>query len=297
MSEAVAAVIATFNPDSGILRTVDSLVKQNVRVVVVDDASTLDSVAEILNECARRGVNVIRKATNSGIGHSLNTGMDWARGIGAEYLLTLDQDTYLPQDYVSSCLRVNCEVGAMGIKVGLVTAGKMNGRLRAPRRPIEGTSYYTAIDPMQSGSLVPMGAAEAVGGFREEFVMDCVDVDFCLKLRRAGFAAIWNDDCEVQHELGKMTPIKVGSVGIVWRGRPLEVSNHSDTRRYYMTRNRLVLLREFSSIDPEWASKARRAYARESLRALVFERKRVRRIGTMFEALQDAFRYRLGRRL
>ena len=46
---------------------------------------------------------------------------------------------------------------------------------------------------------------EAVGPFREEFFIDCVDVDFFLRAARAGLMTVVGAGCEIEHELGELS--------------------------------------------------------------------------------------------
>jgi GT2 family glycosyltransferase len=126
--------------------------------------------------------------------------------------------------------------------------------------------------------------------------MDCIDTDICLRLRAAGMTVAWVDGVEIEHALGDMAPARFAGRSLRRGGREVRVSHHSDDRRYYMTRNRTILLCEYRRVDRLWYRKAVRSYSKESLASLLFEPRRVRRVVTMAKALRDGLVGRVGRR-
>ena len=77
-----------------------------------------------------------------------------------------------------------------------------------------------------------------IGAFREEFFIDSVDYDYCLRARSRGFRVIKLCRVGMIHSLGEAEQNDIG---------PLKVytTNHNPMRRYYMFRNSTVLAREY----------------------------------------------------
>lgn len=268
------AIIASFEPASGILGTVRELVADGHLVCIVDDASKSAEAEAVLRACEKLGAKLLRKTENSGIASSLNAGLRWATRTDVKYILTLDQDTEIPHKYFSMAIERFETLQQRGASIGAITAGRMNGSNRRPRRPSFIEAYDEAIDVMQSGLVTPVDIANKLGGFRDGFVMDCVDTDFCLKLRATNYSILWLDDLELKHELGDTQVATVLGRPVSIRGRTIHVSNHSSSRRYYMSRNRVILLAEYARRDREWARKARRGYLKEAILSLIFEKHR-----------------------
>ncbi len=292
----VLAVVATYEPDELVVETSRRLIEGGTSVLIVDDFSQNASAIRVLDLCESLGAQVVRKRENLGIGDSLNVGLRVAIERSDEFLLTLDQDTVLPAGYVSACIQFIRRATTSGVNVGLVTAERLNGRLRTPRSQVGRSGFYSAVDPMQSGSLLRVSLAQDVGGFRADFVMDCIDVDFCLKLRAVGAKILWVEGENISHELGRISEARLFGRAIRIGNRHIHVSNHSSSRRYYMTRNRIVLLKEYFRRDKEWFTKSLRAYTVETLAAVAFEARRMHTLRAVIVGARDGFGSRLGKR-
>jgi len=87
-SRDIFIVIPSFNESEIIRHTVETLLPQGYKIVVVDDASTIE-VADYL-----RGypVTVLRHPVNLGQGAALQTGMDYAFAHGAQAVIHFDAD-------------------------------------------------------------------------------------------------------------------------------------------------------------------------------------------------------------
>lgn len=242
---AVAAVIAAFEPDADALSALTSLLlEQQIPVLVVDDGS---SSSDALDGLEALGASVTRHETNAGIARSLNDGMSFAASQGATWLLTVDQDTVLPEQYVASLLdAVQPGVGVIGAE----TIGDVAGDLDYPTKLIDGV--LTTAEVFQTGALWSVSALQMVGGFDESFGIDGVDAAACLALREAGFLVALAPGVRLEHHYGSGRAVRL-------LGRSVWATGHSPSRRETMVRNRLRLLpREFRQSPTQALRSARR---------------------------------------
>lgn len=86
--DGLAVVIPAYNESATIRDVVQRALPQAASVVVVDDGSSDDTVAQL----ADLGVTVLRNASNQGKGASLWHGIKYAVNHGAEAIVTLDGD-------------------------------------------------------------------------------------------------------------------------------------------------------------------------------------------------------------
>jgi rhamnosyltransferase len=91
--------------------------------------------------------------------------------------------------------------------------------------------------------LIAREVFEKVGLFREEFFIDCVDTDYFLRAAANGYATVAAMDCSIAHELGRRASTIPGRPGI---------AVHPPFRRYYMARNRFVLIHEYGHRNRVW---------------------------------------------
>ena len=244
-------------------------------LVVVDDGS--------LVPVTYTGITVERLPENRGIAAALNQGVRAAVAAGATHVLTVDQDSSFPDDYVQQLLA--CERNALrqGLRPGAVGALEFSG-LHHSGRFTEGVMVVQ--ESIQSGTLFSVSALAEVGGFDDELVIDAVDTDVCLRLQDAGW-----DVCVApvgfDHALGEGHFVRL-------LGRRVWSSRHAPLRRYYITRNGIVVLRRHGRRHPRWAL----VYLR---RLLVATWLSIREGGPESrpagrEGLADGWRGRLGKR-
>ncbi|MDL2267852.1 glycosyltransferase family 2 protein [Desulfovibrio sp. OttesenSCG-928-G15] len=86
--DTIWAVMAAYNEEEQIEKTLRSVFQYIPKVVVVDDASS-DNTG---NTALRTGAHVLRHPVNLGQGAALQTGIEYALAMGAEYIVTFDAD-------------------------------------------------------------------------------------------------------------------------------------------------------------------------------------------------------------
>lgn len=222
--EPLVSVVIPSCDHADVLRAcIDSLVDkttyQNYEIVVVENNSreqaTFDYY-ESLPEATGGRAHVVRWDGEGGFNYSklINFGVRHARG---EYLLLLNNDTVLitpewMERFVGICARG--EVGAAGALLyypddviqhaGVVVTGAAN-HLFADM-PIGNDGYFNLVTCQRQLSavtaacmMVRRDAFERVGGFEEALAVSYNDVDFCLKLRNAGYVVVYTPEVRMYH--------------------------------------------------------------------------------------------------
>lgn len=231
----VVAVVPTFRPPESTRELLVDLAGQVDRVVVSDDASPVTS-DELLREWESLAkVEVLRHDQNRGIARGLNDGLRVAVDLGSEWLLTVDQDSRLPDHYVDVLLALAQERASAGEKLGAIGAEvvvEVSGEMAYPLR----TSPFgpTTDEVIQTGTLWNVAEMWAIGGFDERLGIDAVDAAACLALRQRGFTIAVAPGVRIEHSIGAGRTVRVA-------GRSVLVTGHSPQRRTSMVRNRLRL--------------------------------------------------------
>ena len=207
---------------------------------MVDDASPCTSDGILRQVAALPGVDVIKHATNAGIGRGLNDGLAVAREAGCAWLLTVDQDTDVPAGYVATLIEAARRLTAREVPLGALGAGSVTiagASMRYPGHALDcqGMNVASTEEIVQSGTLWNVDAVTAFGGFNETFGMDAIDAHACLRLRESGLVVATIEDLEIDHRIGSAQPVTI-------KGRnPVFLTGHSPERRTSMVRNRLAL--------------------------------------------------------
>jgi rhamnosyltransferase len=85
------------------------------------------------------------------------------------------------------------------------------------------------------------------------------------------------------HQIGQPTERWIGC-------RAVHPTNHSAVRRYYMTRNRLLVWRRYWRIDPHAAAAEIIASQKELVKLLLVEQDRAAKVRAMLAGLRDGLR-------
>jgi GT2 family glycosyltransferase len=199
----IDVVVLTWNDGEQARAAVDSALASrgvDIRVIVVDNGST------VAFEHADSRVRVIRSATNLGVAGGRNLG---ARAGNRNLLCFLDSDAVLHPDGLRT-LAAPLDAGCVGLTCPVFdghlpthSAGAAPGLLRKVGRALGATDRYAAGTRRDGGWEVDFGigacqllrrsAFDQVGGIDDHDLFGPEDVDFCLRVRGAGWSVLQID--------------------------------------------------------------------------------------------------------
>jgi len=283
----VCAVVVTYHPTTDMVQNLQSVLAQTEELVVVDNGSNSAALNELRDASRSVGLHLIENSENLGIAEALNQGIRWARGEGYPWVILFDQDSQLTPHFVENMIatwqahpqrdRV-CSVhptyfdsGAVGDPV----------RLRA--------SDGGPITSMTSGALMPVWVFDKIGWFASEFFIDEVDAEYCYRIRSAGYIIADSKQAVLLHTTGHPERFKL----LGFTCRPTQ---HSATRRYYMSRNRVVLYRKYFPIIPRFVLHSMHMALIETVKCFVADRDRLRKFRNFLLGTWDGLRGKMGKR-
>jgi rhamnosyltransferase len=281
--ETICAVIVTYFPDSEFVDRLAKISAQVGKAVVVDNGSPASCVAGLKKLNSRSGVHVILNQSNEGIAWALNAGVRWAEAQRFRWILTLDQDTLVSSDMVDTFETITCSYPhpeRLAI-IGSNYQDKVNRKLFfEPDAGTDSFPCHKTVSVLTSGSLVSVDAYNAIGGFRDDFFVDCVDHEFCLHARARGFDVVVTSKPVMQHEIGHLTEHR-------FCGRKVRASNHSPLREYYRTRNSVALIREYLASEPRWMLRYLWAWFKSLVFMFLFEKQRMEKMRNIVRGCLD----------
>lgn len=294
VSRAVCAVIVTYYPDSGLVNRIERVTKQVAQIVIVDNGSSEQHIEQIRKIADRWAIHLILNASNEGIARALNAGAQWAALQGYRWILTLDQDTAVGSDMMDSMGEAfrGCHFPDRLAVIGSNYRHKVTGRVLSEMIGSKRSSEGEITTVLTSGSLISVDAFEAIGGFRDEFFIDCVDHEYCLRARAYGFHVVMTSKPVMEHGIGHLTEHR-----LLWK--TVGTSNHSPARQYFMTRNTLILAQEYIGKEPGWVLSYLWSWCKSIMRVCLFEEERIAKIKQIIRGCVDGVlkRTNLNRRL
>lgn len=233
-------VIVSYNTRDQLRRALETVCASegiSLQVVVVDNASTDDSVAMVQREFPQ--CHVIASATNDGFSKANNKGLRWLGfredGVSSDappYALLLNPDTETPPDTLAEMVRfmdAHPDAGMSGCKLiqadgtldlacrrsfptPLVSLYRFSGLAKLfPNSPRFARYNLTFKDPdgtyavdsvVGAFTLVRREALAQIGLMDETFFMYGEDLDWCYRVKQAGWSVMYVGSSHILHLKG-----------------------------------------------------------------------------------------------
>lgn len=219
----LSIVLVTFNSQNTINNCVNSIgLKSQITdgIIIVDNASK-DKTIEILKRRFPGRIKLIKYRKNLGFAKAANQGAKIAKG---EYLLFLNPDTVVKSNCIESMLEFaknKKDAAIVGCKVLNPDGSLQPSSGRFPtisniifdRMPIINKiiqteqirlkDYYKKVQKPDwvTGAffLAKREVFEKLGGFDERYFLYVEDVDFCYRVKKAGYKIYYNPNAEIIH--------------------------------------------------------------------------------------------------
>jgi rhamnosyltransferase len=276
-----AGVTVLYNPDSNTVENAASYAGKIGTLFLVDNSDKPDSDV-LMRLKALPGTVYLSNGGNIGIAKALNLGCIKALEERCEWLLTMDQDSRFEPGALESLLSyINRNDNS---KTGIVSPFHIiENKVYELRRP-EGVTELDTV--MTSGNLLNLEAYGIAGPFMDDFFIDYVDIEYCLRLKKAGYQVLQVNDSILEHHLGNSRNV----------GKIL-VTHHSPVRRYYITRNRFFVIQKYKKYFPEICRMELRAFYMELLKILLFEKHKIVKLKMIWDGYRDFRKQKMGKYL
>lgn len=196
--EKIAAGIVLYNPEDvdRLDACVRSILKQVSKLYIYDNSTHKPSYSFPERVC------YISSGDNKGIAFALNELMKLAASDGFEWLITMDQDSVMPDNIVESYLKAIEEVGD---DLGIVCPQVIDKRRKYMQiADLEGSEYVNEC--ITSASCTSIKAWEKIGGFDDWLFIDLVDNEFCKRLIVSGYKILKLNHLVLDQEFGSIQP-------------------------------------------------------------------------------------------
>jgi rhamnosyltransferase len=233
-------IIVCYRPGVAQLMTLCERVRvDRAKVILVDNTETPYLDRDNLPE----GCTLVTLGYNSGIAHAQNVGVAEAISAGATVLIFFDQDSKIDPGFVPRLVEA-IEAGVPDIVSPLcvdddtgtqLPSARVNRYgLSTPVHPAGSPVRYPADIVISSGTAATREVFDLAGTFDEDFFIDYVDIEWCLRCRGNRIPIHIVPGAVMRHSIGTRAH----------RLGPLTILVHSPTRCYYQIRNSFLLLRK-----------------------------------------------------
>lgn len=276
----VAAIIVSYNPDSNLFDSINLLLNQVEKMIIVDNGSK-EKYVKYIKSINEDKIEIILNKENLGIATALNIGVRKALENGYEWILTMDQDSKASPDMVKKMFNVYNSINREERKDILsIFPNFVDERIQSIEENSNMNSYEYVDADITSGNLLRKEVFEKVGFFDDSLFIDLVDTDFCMRLNEKGIKMIKIRDAVLYHSLGESKTIK-GILG------SFNTSNHSALRRYYMTRNRFYIWEKYKGLNSFTLNRDKKLFKKEFVKIILGEKDKVNKIKMVLRGYKD----------
>jgi rhamnosyltransferase len=138
-----------------------------------------------------------------------------------------------------------------------------------------------------SGTLYDLQVYQQIGPFQDDFFIDYVDTDYSLRARQYGYRSMVACNALLNHRLGSRQKR-------VFLGGDHYPTFHSPLRWYYISRNRIPMLRRYALRFPHWLTYETVASFYWLAKMLLFETRKAAKLRAFFLGTLDGLRGRMG---
>lgn len=239
----VAAGIVVYNPNIQRLQECILHLKKQVGCIIVYDNSDSNNVFD-------PEIIYLTNNKNDGVAYALNKIFEKANMMGYEWVLTMDQDTIVPENMISifSKYMNRNDIGIICPQV----IDKRRKYLQIDNNPNDVSFVESCIT---SASCTNLSAWIRLGGFDEFLFIDFVDNDYCKRLILNGYKILRCNNVLIDQEFGNIqlrspfcVKFYIGLSHLLKNKNIAKLSYHkevSPVRVYYVHRNLLYLNKKF----------------------------------------------------
>ena len=276
----VAAIIVSYNPDSNLFDSINLLLNQVEKVIIVDNGSK-EKYVKYIKSINEDKIEIILNKENLGVATALNIGVRKALENGYEWILTMDQDSKASPDMVKKMFNVYNSINREERKDILsIFPNFVDERIQSIEENSNMNSYEYVDADITSGNLLRKEVFEKVGFFDDSLFIDLVDTDFCMRLNEKNIKMIKVRDAILYHSLGESQSVK----SIFGK---FNTSNHSALRRYYMTRNRFYTWEKYKDLNSFTLNRDKSLFKKEFVKIVLGEKDKINKIKMVFKGYKD----------
>lgn len=137
-------------------------------------------------------VKLIYSKENIGIAAALNRLIKWGYDKKYKWMLSLDQDSICPNDYIDHMFLFLTVRKNIGILAPVIVDRNIGVVGHNPQR-----TYSRVNTCITSGTITSVAAWNIIGGYDEYMFIDLIDFEFCYHMRKVRFFSNLSQGCKI----------------------------------------------------------------------------------------------------
>lgn len=233
MDVKILAIVVLYNPDIKLLYKNISAFQQHVNKIILWNNSSNTMTTLRINQLAETSSKIIvmHQNENMGISVALNYGWSFAKEYGYNTILTMDQDSVFHNFPVFKNKVIDLWYKGHQCICGPICTPKTTCK-----------TYDDFIEKkhiITSGMLVPIELLDKVGGYCEDFFVDGIDIDLCVKARKYNYKSLLYRGAYLTQIYGIPQSKRI-------LGKTIHSSGYSPNRLREIFKNHIIIYRKYN---------------------------------------------------
>jgi len=261
----IAIIVLNYKGLEDTLDCIQSIEKVNkstysLKIIVVDNASG-DGSSEALSKL--KYIEFIASPKNLGYSGGMNLGIEFALKRNANYVILLNNDTYVDENFIENLLKTAKSADIISPKIYFAPGSEFH-KGRYKKSDLGRVIWYAGgkidweniigihegVDEIDKGQfkskkislatgccmMVSSEVFKKIGLFDEKYFLYVEDMDFCYRAHRAGYKILFSSKSVIWHK-------NASSAG----------GSGSELQDYYITRNRLLFGFKYAKLKTKMA--------------------------------------------
>ncbi|MFL2145235.1 hypothetical protein [Desemzia sp. FAM 24101] len=199
-------------------------------------------------------------------------------GNSYEYLLTMDQDSrWLNFEEYMKAIEENKDKNQ---RIGIY-GPQIITKYSCPNSASEDIVDHV----ITSGAMYRIEIFRKIGGFREDYFIDALDEEICLRARKNKIETLKVNKGVLFQEFGD-------TVEKTFFGKKFFYMKHSSFRNYYIVRNHIYLLKEYN-MNFEKKNQIIQSYIiRQAIKILLFDESKLSKLNNIYKGIIDGIKFK-----
>ncbi len=271
----IIGIIVSYQPNiEDLVRNINDVLEQVDSLLLIENGSSDHIQTQITSHLNDKKIKIFLEDKNLGLAKAQNIGILKGLELGGDYFLFLDDDSRLTKGSVGELkqeFEVNPKLGIAACNIIHENSSKEQKYWIKTKWFYKRMGFTSLIRKLEnvntvisSGSLVSREVIEKCGLMREDYFIDYIDIEYCLRVRANSFTISVIRSAELRHKLGNTKSIQVGKLAF-------HPTNHNPERRYYMIRNRIWTWKLYALPFPGWFLIDLGNFFVDNMRVFIFE--------------------------
>lgn len=262
MQKQICGCVIWYNPTDKDKKNIETYINEIDKLYIIDN-STMSNY-----DGSNKKIEYINLESNLGIAKALNTACNKALLDGYKWILTMDQDSSFKLGDLKKFI------------ISSKTQYKKDKDIILFAPSIEKQNEDNYVEKViTSGNILNLDYLKKLGGFKEEFFIDEVDFELCMRIRKSNKKIFQSSQVTLNHKIGNPIILNVF-------GYKITCLNHNYIRKYYITRNRLYMIKKY----PELRFNYSKNIVADFFKILLIEKDKLIKITYFFKGIHDYLR-------